>query len=172
MLTITFSIYLVLVNSKRDRLLKYDVLHPDNCFGLSSLGGLGVWTISPYLVSYLVILSILITHGTFYESVSLPLAGMTLLILAVSCAVLIPGYLLFKQAKREAFVDLLSRSHSDSGKSGPGASHFAIERICYGLTESSPYSTSTKLLVGAMNVVSLSGLSLSSLAQYFLSVLR
>jgi hypothetical protein len=172
MLTITLSIWLILRTGRNNRLFKFDVMHPDNCYGLGSLGSLGVSIISPFLLVYLTILALLITHGTFYKSVSVPLAGMTLLIFLVSYVALVPGYMLFKRAKKETFGDLLLRSHPSHGKDGPGTSHFAIERICYGLTDNSPYSTTIKIIVIAINAISFSGLSVSSLEQFFVSVWR
>ena len=162
---------MILNTSDRLNLFSFSVLHPDNCYGLRSLGSLGVSVIAPYLLAYFVILSLLGTHETLYDSLSIPLAGMTVLILVVTYAVLEPGYRLFKNAKRLTFSDLLS-NHTFDPKNGGGGLRFATERICYGITDTSPYSTTIKVLVVAINLISLSGLSFSSLAQYFESVWR
>jgi hypothetical protein len=172
MVTMTLAIWIVLQICRRNHLLNLHVTHPDNCYGLRSFGTLGIYVMFPYLTAYFVMFSLLITHGSLYGSITIPLAGMTALIASATYIILVPGYALFKQAKRQTYADLLSRSEEGSTRPDSETLHFTVQRLCYAATDSSPFSIKTKFILVVVNLIPLSGLSLTSLGQYFALIWR
>ncbi len=171
MLTMTVGTWALLKQIRARNLLRPDVTHPDNCYGLRCFGALTVALIAPYLIVYGVMFSLLWTHGSFYRSISIPLVSITILILATSYLVFMPSYLIFRDARAKVYDEMLSRSGQLQRRDDNDILQFAVERVCFAHAEM-PYSGTAKVLLFVMNALPLLGVIFNALGPYLARVGR
>jgi hypothetical protein len=89
-LSLSLSTYLILRKLRRATLIKPNVFHPDGCYGFAALGKLNICLLFPFLLAFLVVFAILITHERAYASVVIPLTILTITFLTASIITIFP----------------------------------------------------------------------------------
>jgi hypothetical protein len=152
-LSLSLATFLILRRLKSAGLIKPSVFHPDGCYGLSNLGKLNICLLVPFLLTFLVIFAILVTHARAYTSIVVPLALLTIVFLAVSVITIQPILSQAREAEINSYRQLRALSihapHRDFGE----AVSFAVERLCFGMSTGSPYSRSTKTLLTVFRAI-------------------
>lgn len=83
-LQITTSMVVILGKARRQSLLIVDLLHPDNCGGLSPFGDLNMMLMAYYLPPFLAMLALAETHARKYTSLVVPALVLSLVFIAQS----------------------------------------------------------------------------------------
>lgn len=149
--------------AKRDKLLAARVTHPDRCYGFANFGELNVSLLAPFLLAYGVMLSLWLTHAKPYESLLLPMAGMTMVFLLVSYLTIYPLYDVIRAARSKLFDKL--RDHNGDPESQNGM-QFAIELLCYQSAKAGPYDSSTEAVLLAMRGITVAATAITLFGQY------
>ena len=149
-LTTALATWSILRSAERDSLVLPRVEHPDGCYGLKNVGTLNIAILSPYMLAFIVMFSLLITHQMLYGSVLIPLAGVTVIFLFSSFVVIWPAHLMLWKARDMEYRDL-----SRSAQNGPPTKdkdllRFTAKRLFFSAANASPYSETTKILILAM----------------------
>lgn len=155
LISISLSTWIILERCRRRRLLTLRVTHPDNCYGLASLGTLNISLLWPYLLGYIVIFSLMITHGSWYEAALIPLAVLSGLLLTMSYVVIMPASSILSFAKTAAYDELIRANRSGTGQSQyrNNISEFALMRLCYVTADATPYTGNAKIIMAAIRLV-------------------
>ena len=152
-LSLSLSTFLILRRLRSTGLMKPSVFHPDGCYGLSNLGKLNICLLVPFLLAFLVVFAILITHARAYASIVIPLILLTAAFLAVSIITIYPILSQAREAERNSYQQLQMLStnapHADFSK----AMAFAVERLCFAMSSGSPYSRTTKTLLTVLRAI-------------------
>ena len=109
------STFLILRELRNKKLIEPNLLHPDGCYGFSSLGKLNIFLLLPYFFSFFVAFSILITHENLYPSLVLPLAFLTSIFFFVSIITVKPILSLVKSGERKYYLRLVEGSTTLNG---------------------------------------------------------
>jgi hypothetical protein len=152
-LSLCLSTFLILRRLRSAGLIKPSVFHPDGCYGLSNLGKLNVCLLVPFLLAFLVLFAILITHARAYASIVVPLIILTALFLAVSVITIQPILSQAREAERNSYQLLRTASMNLPHTDFSGAIAFAIERLCFGMSSGSPYSKTTRALLTVLRAI-------------------
>jgi hypothetical protein len=102
----SYATWATLHSAQRNGLLAARVTHPDGCYGFAKFGELNISILAPFLLAYAVMLSLWLTHAKPYETLLLPMAGMTIVFLMVSYFALYPLYVVIHDARTRMFVKL------------------------------------------------------------------
>jgi hypothetical protein len=143
-LTICISTFLILQRLKSKGLIIPSVFHPDGCYGFSALGKLNVCLMIPFLIAFLVLFSILVTHARVYTSIVVPLVFLTTIFLAASVMTIYPVASQAKEMENIVYSKLRSQSKYLSSLDLSSALSFGNERLCFALSTGSPYSKNAK----------------------------
>jgi hypothetical protein len=165
-LTMSYSTWSILYAAKRNGLFLPSVTHPDGCYGFAKFGVLNVSLLWPFLLAYAVMLSLLATHARPYESIVVPLVGMTIVFVVVSYFVLFPLYFCIRDARKKVFTRLLRQSSEAEDLDAEGRSRFVVERLCYTSASSTPYAGSTRLVLTGMRAVTIGTAAFKLFEQY------
>jgi hypothetical protein len=152
LVTMSVSTFRILRMARTKQLFSLRVTHPDNCYGLRNFGTLNVSLLAPYLLVYVLMLSIMLTLG-LYPSIEIPLILVTLLFLIMSYVVIIPAYGLLKEARSTTFSELAAQSRTGASSADRKTLEFAVERLCFATATSSPYTQNAKILLNVLRVI-------------------
>jgi hypothetical protein len=152
-LSLSLSTFFILRRLRSSGLIRPSVFHPDGCYGLAGLGKLNVCLLIPFLLAFLVLFAILITHARAYASIVIPLILLTAAFLAVSVTTIQPILSQAKEAERNSYQQLRAQS-INVPRTDPGAAlAFGIERLCFAMSNGSPYSKTTKTLLTVLRAI-------------------
>ena len=151
-LSMGLSTYFILNKFAAARIMQPNIFHPDGCYGFSSLGRLNICLLVPYFFAFFVALAILITHESIYPSIVIPLVFLTGVLLTISYVTIKPIVSQVKVAERTCYKKLINDSMI-LNVYGHNTLKFGLERICFALSSSSPYSKGTKSLLVAMRAI-------------------
>lgn len=145
----------MLLAAVRSNVLRFDASHPDGCYGMSIFGRFNVLLLTPYLVIYLVVYSLLTTHHNRYLSITLPLVALSVVFIAVSIATIRPISSEASKARKRAFKFLVSRWSKIDNAETPANDRvvYHLERICFSLTSASPYSSGVRLALSTIRLI-------------------
>nr|VFJ65166.1 MAG: hypothetical protein BECKFW1821A_GA0114235_11922 [Candidatus Kentron sp. FW] len=152
LVSMSISTRLLLEKCISMNVLKPNILHPDGCYGLSSLGSLNISLLGPYLFTYLTIFALLSTHEDQYASIIAPLVLLTTIFIIVSFITISPITRIGKGAKRQAHERLTSKNKEIEHNEIEIDNRFSVERICYIYSSASPYTNSTRYVVNTMRI--------------------
>lgn len=155
-LTMCISTFLILQKLKSDELIIPSVYHPDGCYGFSALGKLNIYLMVPFLIAFLVLFSILITHARIYTSIVVPLIFLTIIVLGVSVITIYPIVSQAKEIEGVIYDKLRTQSRTFSALDFGSALSFGTERLCFALSSGSPYSKSSKALLTVLRAIPVS----------------
>ena len=130
-----------------------DVAHPDDSYGLANLGTLNICLLFPCLLAFVNVFGVVITHHRAYVSVVLPLCTLTILFLIVSYVTIMPILSQARKTQREFYNKLIIGARHRQDMSQKESILFAIERICFSLSNTSPYSRNGRAILFAMRAI-------------------
>jgi hypothetical protein len=148
-----FSTYFILEKLKNNKITEPNILHPDGCYGFSSLGKLNVCLLFPYFFAFFVAFALLITHETIYPSLVIPLVFLTTLFFLVSFITIKPTLAQTKEVRKCYYDKLVNDSMSLPMLRNRDALRFGLERICFAISNGSPYSRDAKSILTAMRAI-------------------
>jgi len=134
-------------------LLKPSVFHPDGCYGFAALGKLNISLLIPFVIAFFVALAILLTHEHIYASIVVPLVSITVIILFVSFITIYPILAQIRDVRNRQYTRLKDRGKDIAKLDFAESLSFGIERICFGLSNDTPYSRDAKMLLIAFRVI-------------------
>ncbi|MDR3410747.1 MAG: hypothetical protein P4L87_07360 [Formivibrio sp.] len=152
LVSMSISTYVVLQRAWKAKIIRPHVTHPDNCYGFRDVGSLNIALLSPYLLTYALMFTIIATLG-LYESILLPLVGLTVVFLAMSYIVLMPAYKLLQEVKDTTFQELLRQSETIRAKNTDNTIEFTVARLCFVTATASPYSEKAKIVLVAFRSI-------------------
>ena len=117
---------------------------------MKNVGTLNIAILCPYLLAFIVIFSLLITHQMLYGSVLIPLAVVTVIFLASSFVVIWPAHLMLWKARDKEYRDLTRSARDDPPATDTELLRFTARRFFFSAATASPYSETTKALIFAM----------------------
>ena len=122
---------LILDRLIRKNLIQPRLSHPDGCFGCAKLGLLNVVLLAPYLLAFIVLFCLLLTHETSYFSVMVPLFGLSVIVLLISFVIIAPVTGLVRRAY--VFEEERLTKESRQYPSGQSAKNrrFEFERVVF-----------------------------------------
>jgi hypothetical protein len=151
--SLSFSTFFILRKSRSAGLIRPSVFHPDGCYGLSNLGKLNICLLVPFLLSFLVIFAILITHERAYASIVVPLIALTIIFIAISIITIYPILSQAKEAETKSYLRLRKLSAKLPQLDFSGELAFGIERVCFAMSNGSPYSRTAKTILTAFRII-------------------
>lgn len=144
-----FSTRLILERLHRNRMICPNLLHPDGCYGLASLGTLNICLLLPFILAFSVVFGVAITHETAYASLVVPLLGLSGLFVVVSFVTIKPIATEARRIEAATYKSLVARSGTPR-RTAPEQISFGVERLCFALASGSPYSRTAKTLLLVM----------------------
>lgn len=149
-LTAALATWTILRTAERECLVLPRVEHPDGCYGLKHVGTLNIAILAPYMLAFIVIFSLLITHQMLYGSILIPLAAVTVIFLASSFVVIWPAHLMLWKARDKEYRDLTRSAREGPPSKDKDFLRFTARRLFFSAANASPYSETTKILILAM----------------------
>jgi hypothetical protein len=153
LVSMSFATRSVLVTVKRNKLIKPTVTHPDACYGLSNLGALNVCLLFPYLLAFITVYAIMETHQRTYPSLIIPLVALTAVFLSASFVTIKPILSQAKEVQRDLYKRLASESPCFGRMGEYSDLLFGIDRLCFSLSNKSPYSAAASASLLVMRVI-------------------
>jgi hypothetical protein len=147
------STRLVLARLRQRMLIAPIITHPDGCYGLAKLGKLNISLLMPYVLTFAVIFALLITHDSPYLSAEIPLVALTAAFLVASSMTIQPIVATARLARHGIYRRLARESANFKSAIDAKSVRFGIERIIFGMTNGSPYTTSTQTGLVVMRLV-------------------
>jgi hypothetical protein len=141
----------ILARLRERKLIAPVVAHPDGCYGFAKLGQLNVLLLSPYILTFIVIFALLVTHEHPYLTVDLALAALTIGFFVLSGITIQPILMEVRAARQKVYNRLAKQS--SSVRSTEANLQFGIERLIFGMTTGSPYSASSRVALAAMKAI-------------------
>lgn len=155
LISMSLSTRFILISLAKNSLIRPYVLHPDGSFGLSELGKLNVSLLLPYLLSFMTLFAVMITHGRAYYSALIPLLILSVIFTSISYLTISPVLSQIQQARRGAYKRLVIES-SDFDRMDAGKRiSFAVERLSYAMSNRTPYSLSMQIALYTMRFIPL-----------------
>lgn len=147
LVTMCIQTRLLVEQAKKLDGLKGDLFHPDQCFGFARLAWLNVGLLAPYILVFIVMFSLSLTHIKMYQSLVFPFFVVTFLFIFASYWIIGP---VSDEARRcydsayNSVLGLMSR---------PGWSwekinyNLSLTRLCLSTTSPSPYAPVTSKIM-------------------------
>lgn len=148
-----YATWRILREAELEGLIAPQMEHPDECYGLRSVGTLNISILIPYLLVIFSTYSIIETHDTVYASVMSSVVVISLLFIWTSYIVIQPVYSILASARRKACNDLIMKMESRQRTAGARV-QFLLERLVYSAASASPYSVEARVTLVAMQVLS------------------
>jgi hypothetical protein len=161
--SMSYATWATLHSAQRNGLLAARVTHPDGCYGFAKFGELNISILAPFLLAYAVMLSLWLTHAKPYETLLLPMAGMTVVFLVASYFALYPLYIVIRDARAKIFDKLKDQA---TDLNDQDRMQFAIERLCFESAKSTPYAPGTRLFLLAMRGVTIGTTAVTFFVRY------
>ena len=152
-LTTAMATWTILRSAQRNCLVLPRVEHPDGCYGLKNVGTLNIAILSPYLLSFFVMFSLLITHQMLYGSILIPLIAVTIIFLISSFVVIWPAHLMLWRARDREYRDLTTSARNGAPTKDKDLLRFTARRLFFSAAKASPYSETTKVVILAMRAM-------------------
>jgi len=152
-LSMCLSTFLILQKMKSQRLMRPTVFHPDGCYGYSALGMLNVCLMVPFVIAFVVLFSILITHARLYASIVVPLVFLTLVFLSVSVVTIYPIVSQTKKVEGDLYDKLRFQSRNVRSLDFRTQLSFGVERLCFALSQGSPYSKTSRAMLAVLRAI-------------------
>lgn len=153
LVSMSLSIRLILQRLTSANAIALNVLHPDGCYGMRSLGILNLSLILPYVLAYCVVFALLITHENQYFTIIAALVGLTVTMVSASFLTIGPISTLGRKIKDETYAKLEKKSRDYNGNNKTLINRFAFERICYSTARASPYSKWIQTFLSMFRIV-------------------
>ena len=153
LISMSLSTRTILIKLTESSLIQPQVLHPDGSFGLSELGKLNVSLLFPYLLSFITLFAVMLTHHRAYYSALIPLLILSALFIAISYITISPVVSQVQKARKAAFKRLAFESTSFEQMDTSKKITFVVERLSYGMSGRSPYSLSMQAALQFMRLV-------------------
>jgi len=152
-LSMCVSTYFILEKLKARKIIAPSVLHPDGCYGFSSLGKLNICLLFPYFFAFFVVFALLITHENLYASLVIPFAVLVATFFLASFITIKPVLSQVKNVHDSYYSKLVKDSATFSMIRGQEALKFGLERICFAMSSGSPYSRDMKSILIGMRAI-------------------
>ena len=140
LVAMSISLFVILKKIELKRLLKPYVLHPDGCYGLSYLGLLNIFLLFPYVLMYIAMWFLTLTHENDYLTMTLAQILVTSVVLGVSIITIYPITKLGRDIGDKTEDKLIRQSIDHRDRPEKLDSRFAFERVCYASSRPSPYT--------------------------------
>ena len=153
LISMSLSTRRILAKLMDQSLLRPSVLHPDDSFGFSELGKLNVYLLFPYLLSFVTLFAVMLTHKQAYNAALFPLIILSAIFVSISYLTIGPIVSHVQEARRVAADRLTAASNEFSQMDTDKKVSFATERLSYSFSSGSPYSSNTRLALLIMRLV-------------------
>lgn len=153
-LTVAISTRAILRAADLNGILCPRVEHPDCCYGLKNVGTLNIALLAPYVLVFIAIFSLLLTHNIIYDSLKIPLIAVSLMFIATSYVVIRPVYSILSRSRRKIYEELAETSLEDSSSSQRRLHAFTSKRLLFSVANATPYTDGTKWIIAAMRATS------------------
>jgi hypothetical protein len=163
LLMMSYATWATLHSAQRNKLLAARVTHPDGCYGFAKFGELNISILAPFLLAYAVMLSLWLTHARPYETLLLPMAGMTIAFLSASYFALYPLYIVIRDARTKMFDKLRDQATELNDED---RTQFTIERLCFESAKSTPYDSGMRLFLLAMRGLTIGTTAVTFFVRY------
>lgn len=153
LLSMSWAIRQILKQAVFENRVSPKLIHPDSCYGLAKLGTLNIAILLPFVLAYLTMFSLLITHEKTYLSIQIPLVGVTIVLLILSYVTIAPITKLSKRIHRETMTRLAKETVQLEGSRKPPTPKFSLERCCFPTVSPSPYKGITVSMISAIRLL-------------------
>lgn len=153
LITMSVSLRLILQKLVSDESVAPTVLHPDGCYGLSSLGTLNVALLAPYFLAFCVMFALLITHQSNYFSVVAPLLILSVIMVMVSFIIIGPVTKLGRKVHKQTYEKLVEDGKNYNSKNSKFKQKFEIERLCFAEVSATPYTKWSSSTINIFRIV-------------------
>jgi hypothetical protein len=152
-LSMCFSTYFILGKLKAKKIIEPNILHPDGCYGFSSLGKLNICLLLPYFFAFFVVFALLITHENLYASLVIPFIVLVAVFFLASFITIKPILSQVKSVHDSYYSKLVMDSATLGMTRSREALKFGLERICFGMSSGSPYTRDMRSILIAMRAI-------------------
>jgi hypothetical protein len=154
-LQITASLVIVLNTARKESALAVDLLHSDDCGGLSPFGELNVWLMLHYVPPFLAMSALAATHARSYASLLIPAAALSLVFVVQSVVGVYAIHLAVRSEKKARLDDLrLTLQHALEHPTCAGERElpFLLWQHVRGV-KTMPYAANIQMVVGVLRYV-------------------
>jgi len=153
LLSMSWAIRQILKKVVFENRVRPKLIHPDSCYGLAKLGTLNISILLPFVLAYLTMFSLLITHEKSYLSIQIPLVVVTIVLLILSYVTIAPITRLSKKIHSETMERLAKEAVELEGNRTPPTLKFSLERSCLPTVTPSPYKGITASMISAIRLL-------------------
>lgn len=155
-LTMTFSLFMILREMKRKKILFAELHHPDRCFGYTMLGTLNIYLLIPYFLTYIVMFALAMTHEDNYVSLIIPLIILTIIFIAVSYIAIQPltSFIKRENLKQKRHIQKKLQMVRLNNRRPP--IQVIVDSFYLAIVHGSPYSKTTQRIIIALRMITIS----------------